>query len=115
MQRVLLAVALACLSAPAYADGKLVLGDRVLLREGPKDRAYCEAGGTGSPEECARVRTKVLSGYNYARGNVSGGFVFDTDGLGGVGGLHVSPASADLPGGKLALATFDAVAGDAAT
>lgn len=90
----------------------MTYGERVLLRAGPKERAYCSAEAAGAPEECDRALTKVLSGYSYGRGAVAGG-------LGGeqgpgwvspsaVGTLHVSVASAALPGGDIALASLDA-------
>lgn len=92
----------------------MVVGDRELFHEGPAQRAYCSESGSGSPEECERVLAKVLSGYTYGRGHVTGGIV-DGDPLSAAGWARVSWMSADLSGGTLAAATFDGVIGDAAT
>jgi hypothetical protein len=98
----------------ARADGKMLVGERELFHEGPAARAYCSDSGSGSDEECERVMTKVLSGYTYGRGQVSGGLVAASE-LSGVGALRLSWISADLPGGALAVAMFDGVIGDEAT
>jgi hypothetical protein len=92
----------------------MVVGDRELFREGPAARAYCSDSGSGSAEECERVKAKVLSAYTYGRGQVSGGVVASEQ-KSGVGWLRVSWIAADLPGGALAAATLDGVIGDEAT
>lgn len=111
----LLTLVLLAIAARTRADGTMVVRDRALFREGSADRGYCEDGSSGSPEECARVLTKVLSGYSYGRGNVSGGITADRARLSGVGALRIHLIAAALPGGEMSLATVDTVIGDAAT
>ena len=97
----------------------MVLGERELFREGPAERGYCDEAGSGSEVECDRVLTKVLAGYSYGRGSVSGGLTIDPSSgfaaASGVGSLRISLVSAALPGGALALATLDGALGDAHT
>ena len=114
-----LQVALFYVAASAHADGALVLRERTLLQEGPRERGYCDAAGTGSEVECQRVMAKVLSGYSYARGHVLGGLAVDPeagfDQPVGLATLHVSAISAALPGGELAVGTLDGVLGNVGT
>jgi hypothetical protein len=105
---------LLAVASVARADGKMVVGERVLFREGPAARAYCNDSGSGSPEECERVLAKVLSGYSYGRGHVTAGLV-DGDPVSGTGWLRISWISGDLTGGSFTAATLDGVVGDAAT
>lgn len=98
---------------PAAADGALVVGERELLRQGERERDYCATAGV----ECDRVKTKVLSGYGYLSGHLSGGVLTDpSDGLerkAGLGTLRLNAASAALPGGDITLGGLDAVYGGA--
>jgi len=97
----------------------MIQRNRELFREGPAERGYCTAEGGGTDAECDRVMSKVLSGYNYARGHVTGGIAIDpSSGFAAASGqasLQVSLISADLPGGTVALAKIDGVVGDAGT
>jgi hypothetical protein len=84
-------------------------GDRVLFRNGAAQRDYCSA--EASPDECDRVKTKVLSGYGYLRGHVVGGVLSDPHGRDTTGSadLRVSVSSGALPGGDMAVASFEGV------
>jgi hypothetical protein len=106
-------------ASAARADGVMVYRGRELFREGPADRGYCDDAGSGSSSECDRVLSKVLSGYSYGRGHVSGGLAIDPGSslasAQGVGALHVSVIAAPMPGGDIELASLDAVVGNAQT
>lgn len=102
-------------AAPVRADGAMVLGDRELFREGPVERGYCNRDGSSSPEECERVASKVLSGFSYGRGHVTGGLAVDpTAGHtpSGLAAIQVHAASAALPGGTIELGSAFGVLGD---
>ncbi|HKP64633.1 MAG TPA: hypothetical protein VJV78_48185 [Polyangiales bacterium] len=114
MRRWLPVLCLLAVAQVARADGVMVVGDRELFREGPKARGYCSDSGSGSPEECEKVLSKILSGYTYGRGYVTGGPT-STGELSGVGWVRASWISADLPGGAMAVAQVDGVIGDEAT
>jgi hypothetical protein len=92
-----------------HADGAMMQGDRVLLRQGPAARDYCKVAGA----ECDAVKTKVLSGYGYLRGRVVGGVISEPgDGslqLAGVAALRVDAVSAALPGASITLGSVDAL------
>jgi hypothetical protein len=115
----LLQLALFEIASIARADGTLLLRDRTLFHEGPSERAYCSAAGSGSDVECDHVTTKVLSGYSYARGHVFGALAIDPglgfDTLAGLAGLQISAVSAALPGGEMALAAVEGVLGNTGT
>jgi len=101
-------------AAPVRADGVMVYRERPLFRQGPAEPGYCDARGSGSPHECDRVLTKVLSAYSYGRGRLSGGLVLDpaSGAPAGVAALRVNAVSAALPGGDAALASVDGALGD---
>jgi hypothetical protein len=84
-------------------------GDRVLFRNGPARRDYC--GAESSPDECDRVKTKVLSGYGYFRGDVVAGVLSDSHARDTTASadLRVRVSSGALPGGDMAVATFEGV------
>jgi len=107
----MVAVLLVIAAGAARADGAMALGERELFREGPRARRYCDRGGPGSPEECERVKTKVLSGFSYGRGSVSGGVAgAPSDGVAprGVATAEAHAVSAALPGGTIELGSLDA-------
>jgi hypothetical protein len=112
-------LALFALALQARADGALVVGDRELLREGPARRGYCTDAGSGGDAECDRVLVKILSGYTYGRGSMAGGVVLEPEAgeanFAGVGALHVSVLSGDLPGGSIELGAVDGAFGGNAT
>jgi hypothetical protein len=115
----LLQLALFELAGSARADGRMLLRERELFHEGPSERAYCTAAGSGTEVECDRVTAKVVSGYSYARGHVFGGLAVDPeagfDSLASLAGLQVSAVSAALPGGEIALASLEGVLGNTGT
>jgi hypothetical protein len=114
----LVAALLVIAAVPARADGAMVVGDRELFREGPVERGYCKRDGSGSPEECERVVSKVLSGFSYGRGHATGGLALDPTAdhaPSGLAALQVHAASAALPGGTIVLGAIDGVLGDART
>ena len=118
--RLIVPLILVASAAPVRADGVMVVQDRALMRQGAPARAYCSDAGSGGPAECDRVLTKVLSGYSYGRGWITGGAVARASSVGGLGAasgfveLHVDVAAAALPGGDLSVAAFEGVIGDAA-
>jgi hypothetical protein len=112
IQTALWPLCLLLIALPAHADGTLVVGDRVLLRQGPSARGYCSAAGSGAEVECDRVLTKVLSGYTYGKGYLVGGLTGESPRtLAAAGVLHVETIGGALPGGDFALAAIDGVLG----
>jgi hypothetical protein len=108
-RRCLLLVGLLQLAATARADGAMFVRDRVLFRNGAAQPGYCSADA--SPDECDRVKTKVLSGYGYFRGHIVAGAQSDTELQHATGTLdvRVDVSSGSLPGGDMAVASFEAV------
>jgi len=108
-------VAFVACAGEAHADGKLMLRDRELFRTGPLSREYCNVAS----DECPVVMSKVLSSYGFLRGALRGAASFAplhdaATHVSGFGALHLDGASAALPGGDMAVASFDGVFGGAA-
>jgi hypothetical protein len=107
LARLLLTAAL-LYAAPLRADGEMVLGDRVLFRQGPPADACRQ-----DDRECDVALTKILSGYGYLRGHVlaaaSGAWSERRARFSGVSALQLRAASAALPGGDLTVGRLDAV------
>lgn len=96
-------------AARARADGRMMLGERELLREGEPTPDHCATPGP----VCDRVKTKLLSGYGYLSGHAVAAIALDPsegiDARSGLGALRINAASAALPGGDVALLALDAV------
>jgi hypothetical protein len=93
----------------ARADGVMTLRDRELFRVGAPARGYCAAGA--SVDECDQIKTKVLSGYDYLRGQLSVGVTANPKPH-AVAALRISVASGALPGGDITVGTVEGALSD---
>jgi hypothetical protein len=94
----------------ARADGVMTLRERELFRVGPEARGFCEAGR--SADECDQIKTKVLSGYGYLRGQLWAGIAVDPQPH-AIAALRISVASGALPGGDISLGVIEGALSEA--